>query len=174
MSKAAAATSASEPGAEDTEASPKKGKLKLILLAVAGLVVVGGGAGGFFWWKSSSAAHAAEHKKAEPRMPSVFVPLDPPFVVNFQTADAVRFLQVEVRLAAKDAETAELLKQNDPIVRNDLLMLFGNQDVTQLVARNGKEKLRAQSLAVVRGVVRNVGGEAAKVDNVYFTSFVMQ
>jgi flagellar FliL protein len=86
----------------------------------------------------------------------------------------VRFLQVEVRLAAKDAETAELLKQNDPIVRNDLLMLFGNQDLAQLNLRNGKEHLRALALQAVRNVVRNVGGEPEKVDNVYFTSFVMQ
>lgn len=161
-------------GAPVGEAAPGKRKLKLILIAVAGLAIVGGGVGGFFWWQASSATHATAAKKPELRLPAVFVPLDPPFVVNFQTADAVRFLQVEVRLAAKDAETAELLKQNEPIVRNDLLMLFGNQDLNQLNARNGKEQLRAVALATVRNVVRNVGGEASKVDNVYFTSFVMQ
>ncbi len=172
MANAAAAAPAE--GATEGEAPPKKGQHKLIIIAVSALVLVGGGVGGFLYWKSSSSKHAEEHKKAEPKLPAVFVPLDPPFVVNFQTADAVRFLQVEVRLAAKDAETAELLKQNDPIVRNDLLMLFGNQDITQLVARNGKEKLRADSLQTVRNVIKNVGGEPAKVDNVYFTSFVMQ
>lgn len=152
----------------------KKGKLKLILVASLGLVVIGGGVGGYLFWKSSSSSHAAGASKVAVRVPAVFVPLDPPFVVNFQTADAVRFLQVEVRLAAKNAETAELLKQNDPIVRNDLLMLFGNQDITHLMARDGKEKLRAAALQAVRNVIKNVGGEPANVDNVYFTSFVMQ
>ena len=171
MADAAAATDASKAGAEVT---PKKGQLKIIIIAVSAVVLIGGGIGGFFLWRSGSAAHATAAKKAEPRMPAVFVPLDPPFVVNFQTADAVRFLQIEVRLSAKDAETGELLKQNDPILRNDLLLLFGNQDLQQLIAKGGRDRLRAQSLLTVRNVVRGVGGDAAKVDNVYFTSFVMQ
>ncbi len=164
--------------AKDAEAvaepASKRGKFKLIIMIIGALLLVGGGVGGFFWWKASNAKHATAVKKPEPRLPAVFVPLDPPFVVNFQTADAVRFLQIEVRLAAKDAETAELLKQNDPILRNDLLILFGNQDLQQLIAKGGRDRLRALTLAAVRNVIRTVGGESGKVDNVYFTSFVMQ
>ena len=47
-------------------------------------------------------------------------------------------------------------------------------DVREIAPREGKDKLRRQTLAAVRRIVQNEGGEAAKVEGVYFTSFVMQ
>jgi flagellar protein FliL len=163
----AAAVEIAEGGA------PKKGKGKLILIIVLALVVVGGGVGGFLFWKSRQ----GEHKKEEehkPVLPLQFVPLDPPFVVNFQGQQTVRFLQIEVRLSSRELATVELMKANEPVIRNDLLMLFGAQDAAQLATREGKEKLRAESLALVRKIVKAEQGKPETVDNVFFTSFVMQ
>jgi flagellar protein FliL len=86
----------------------------------------------------------------------------------------VRFLQIEVRLSSRELETVELMKANEPVIRNDLLMLFGAQDAAQLATREGKEKLRAESLALVRKIVKAEQGKPDTVDNVFFTSFVMQ
>jgi flagellar FliL protein len=163
----AAAVEIAEGGA------PKKGKGKLILIIVLALVVVGGGVGGFLFWKSRQ----GDQKKVEepkPVLPLQFVPLDPPFVVNFQGQQTVRFLQIEVRLSSRELETVELMKANEPVIRNDLLMLFGAQDAAQLATREGKEKLRAESLALVRKIVKAEQGKPDTVDNVFFTSFVMQ
>jgi len=153
--------------------APKKGKGKLILIIVLALVVIGGGAGGVLFWKSRQGGHT---KEAEPKpvLPLQFVALDPPFVVNFQGQQTVRFLQIEVRLSSRELETVELMKANEPVIRNDLLMLFGAQDAAQLATREGKEKLRAESLALVRKIVKAEQGKPDTVDNVFFTSFVMQ
>jgi flagellar protein FliL len=163
----AAAVELAEGGA------PRKGKGKLILIIVLALVVVGGGVGGFLFWKSRQGDHkqAVEHK---PVLPLQFVALDPPFVVNFQGQQTVRFLQIEVRLSSRELETVELMKANEPVIRNDLLMLFGAQDAAQLATREGKEKLRAESLALVRKIVKAEQGKPDTVDSVFFTSFVMQ
>jgi len=163
----AAAVEIAEGGA------PKKGKGKLILLIVLALVVVGSGVGGFLFWKSRQGEHtkAEQHK---PVLPLQFVALDPPFVVNFQGQQTVRFLQIEVRLSSRELETVELMKANEPVIRNDLLMLFGAQDAAQLATREGKEKLRAESLALVRKIVKAEQGKPEAVDSVFFTSFVMQ
>ena len=104
------------------DGAPKKGKGKLILIIVLALVVIGGGVGGFLFWKSRQ----GEHKQVEeqkPVLPLQFVALDPPFVVNFQGQQTVRFLQIEVRLSSRELETVELMKANEPVIRNDLLML---------------------------------------------------
>ena len=53
-------------------------------------------------------------------------------------------------------------------------MLLGNQHYDTISTREGKEKLQAQSLEAVRAVVKSAGGEAAKVEALYFTAFVMQ
>jgi flagellar FliL protein len=86
----------------------------------------------------------------------------------------VRFLQVTAQLMSRDPATIELLKTNDPVVRNDLLMLFGGQKYAVVSTREGKESLRAQTLAAVRKIVANAGGKPEKLEAVYFTSFVMQ
>jgi flagellar FliL protein len=153
--------------------APKKGKGNLILIIVLALAVGGGGVGGFLFWKSRQ----GDQKRVEepkPVLPLQFVPLDPPFVVNFQGRQTVRFLQIEVRLSSRELETVELMKANEPVIRNDLLMLFGTQDAAQLATREGKEKLRTESLAVVRKIVKAEQGRPDTVDNVFFTSFVMQ
>ena len=157
-----------EEGVEGEEAPPKSKKLLFIILAV---VLLAGGAGAFFFLKGGKAADA----KAEvPALPPIYVNLDPPFVVNFEAESMVRFLQVTISIMTRDPHSEELLKKNDPRIRNDLLMLLGNQHYNDISTREGKEKLRAASLEAVRSVVKTAGGESAKVEDLYFTAFVMQ
>ncbi len=162
---------------EDAGEKPKKtGKRKLFLTIGLAVLVLGGGVGGFLIWTSSQAHGVETGKKAKPaiKVPLEFITLEPAFVVNFEADQAVRFLQIEVRLASRDPETIEMLKHNDPVIRNDLLLMFGNQDYREISTREGKDKLRQRTLAAVRKIVQNEGGEASKVEGVYFTSFVMQ
>jgi flagellar FliL protein len=160
------------PGQEGA-APPKKGKLGF-LLTLAALLLGGGGAIAYYTLvlNDSKAAEAAE--KDTQKAPALFVALDPPFVVNFEAEQLVRFLQVTVQVMSRDPATIDLIKANDPIVRNDLLLLLGNQNYATISSREGKEKLRQQALEAVRKVVSNAGGKAGKVEAIYFTSFVMQ
>jgi len=153
-------------------AKPKSAPRRLIIIAAAVVLVAGGG--GLAWWLHGSAHPAPAAPKAVPLTPPLFLALDPPFVVNFDSEQAVRFLQITVQLMSRDAATIELLKANDPVVRNDLLLLFGNQKYAVLSTRAGKEALRNQALASVREVIRGAGGHAERLEAVYFTSFVMQ
>jgi flagellar FliL protein len=81
---------------------------------------------------------------------------------------------VTVQVMTRDAGTVELMKANDPVVRNDLLLLYGGQKYTVISSREGKESLRQQTLTAVRKVIAGAGGKPDKVEAVYFTSFVMQ
>jgi flagellar FliL protein len=102
------------------------------------------------------------------------VNLDPPFVVNFEAESMVRFLQVTVSVMTRDPHTEEIIKKNDPRIRNDLLMLLSNQHYNDISTREGKEKLRSAALDAVRVDVKGAGGEGAKVEDLFFTAFVMQ
>ena len=156
-------------GEEGEEAPPKSKKLLFIILAV---VLLGGGGGAWFFLKGDS--HKAEAKAVVPALPPIYVNLDPPFVVNFEAESMVRFLQITVSIMTRDPHTEELVKKNDPRIRNDLLMLLGNQHYDTISTREGKENLQAQSLESVRTVVKGAGGESEKVEALYFTAFVMQ
>lgn len=154
-----------------------RAKPKWLIIAVAAVIVLllaGVGAWLSPLWPhgNASAAKADSHKIA--LAPPLYVALDPPFVVNFEADQAVRFLQVTVQVMTRDPLTVEKLKANDPVVRNDLLLLLGNQKYTVIATREGKERLRADALAAIRHVVESAGGSPDRVEAVYFTSFVMQ
>ena len=153
---------------EGEEGAPKSKKLLFIILAV---VLLGGGAGAFFFLKGG---HKADAKVEVPAVPPIYVNLDPPFVVNFEAESMVRFLQITISIMTRDPHVEEELKKNDPRIRNDLLMLLGNQKYDGISTREGKEKLQAASLESVRAVIKSAGGEPAKVEALYFTAFVMQ
>jgi flagellar FliL protein len=156
------------------EAAPKgKGKTLLIVIVLAVLLLAGAGAGAWFMFAPHGKHKQAEAKK-EPAAPALYVALDPPFVVNFEAEEQVRFLQVTAQLMSRDPATVEILKTSDPVIRNDLLLLFGNQKYSVISTREGKESLRTQTLAAVRKIVAAAGGKPEKVEAVYFTSFVMQ
>ncbi|HEU4623172.1 MAG TPA: flagellar basal body-associated FliL family protein [Steroidobacteraceae bacterium] len=135
------------------------------------LALVAGATWYFFAGPAAQKGHVETKAVAQP---PIYIALDPPFVVNFEAEQLVRFLQVTVQVMTRDAATADLVRANDPVVRNDLLLLLGNQHYETISTREGKEKLRAQALATVRKVVANAGGKADKIEAVYFTSFVMQ
>jgi flagellar FliL protein len=110
----------------------------------------------------------------EPKAPPVYLPLDPPLVASFQDQGQIRFLQVSVELMARDEKVIEGVKVHMPVIRNNLLMMFGGQTLATLTNRDEKEKLRTASLAEVQRILKanNVGDPG--VEDLYFTSFVVQ
>jgi flagellar protein FliL len=159
---------------EGGEEVPKKGGKGLIIAIVAVLVLGGGGAGAWFAFggkKDGDAAKKEEHKEV---LPPKYINLDPPFVVNFEAQAAVRFLQVTVGIMTRDLKTEAIIKDNDPRVRNDLLMILSGQNYASVSSNEGKEELRKKCLEAIRAITTEMGGEGAKVEALYFTSFVMQ
>ena len=153
--------------AEELIATRSRGK-PVLLIGALFLVLAGGVSA--WWWVS----HAAKSPAERPPTPALYLALDPPFVVNFESEQLVRFLQISVQLMSHDAQTIELLKTNDSVVRNELLLLFANQQYQVLATREGKQLLRAQALESVRKILANAGGHPERLEAVYFTSFVMQ
>jgi flagellar FliL protein len=170
---------ASEPAKK--EAAPnvqpikpkKKGQLLWIAIAV---VVLGGGAGAWFAFKPGAAPDgaAAGNKPAAPHAAPIYYKFDPAFVVNFGGEGSARYLQVTVEAMSRDMAVVENLKSTEPAVRNDLVMLFSGQDNAALMSVDGKEKLRAATLAAIRKVIDSEGGNGKLIEAVYFTSFVIQ
>jgi len=120
--------------------------------------------------KADAPAESSESKGGHD---ALYLALDPPFVVNFQSDTAARFLQVGVQLMAHDQKALDAAKASEPAVRNALVMLFSSQDAKTLISREGKEKLRGDSLDEIRKIVAE-RTKGATIDAVYFTSFVMQ
>lgn len=115
----------------------------------------------------AASAHGEEGAKA-----SLFYPIDPPLVVNFEDGSAVRFLQISMEVMAKDQKGIDSVQKNIPLIRNNLLLLMSNRDYQSLMSREGKEKLRQEALVEIRAVQKKQGGD--DIEDVLFTSFVVQ
>ncbi len=154
----------------------KKGG-KSTMLIVGAVVVVALGIGGFMFvgqrTARAKASAGASGAAAAVKVAEVYLPLEPVFVVNFQDNDATRYLQVGVTVMSRDPAAIQALKDNDPVIRNALVMLFSSQTFVELSNTAGKQKLQAEALAAVRKIVTDKVGNPG-VDALYFTSFVMQ
>jgi flagellar FliL protein len=165
--------------AASTPAKKASGSSKLPWVIVTVLLLAGGAGGAWYALRPAAtpanatpaaAAEAAAQSKAAP----IYYKFDPPFVVNFGGEGSTRYLQVTVEAMSRDAPILEVLKNNEPAVRNDLLMLFSSQDNAVLMSADGKEKLRAATLASIRKVLDSEGADGKQIEAVYFTSFVIQ
>jgi flagellar FliL protein len=198
--KGAAPEAAAKDGEKQAPAA-KSGKSKLLIIIAAAVFVLGAGGGGAWFFVHKNAAdeeatadsgeqHAADAKEekskstdkkgkkkgkaAEPKLPALYVKYEPPFVVNFDAKGVMRFLQVSMEAMTRDAHTEELIKSNEPKIRNNMLLLLGSQTYDTISTMEGKEELRKKALAIIAKVVDEEGGEAKNVQDIYFTSFVMQ
>jgi flagellar FliL protein len=153
--------------------APARSKMLVIVLCS---MLAASAAGGtvYFLLENKFAKQEVDTAVAMAKRPAIYNKFDPPFVVNFQNKGVMRFLQVSIEVMTRDPATAELLKQHDPKLRNDLLMLLGGQTYETLSSREGKEQLRQQALQAVADVIAAEGGRAENVEQLYFTSFVMQ
>ncbi len=124
--------------------------------------------------KAPPAAAAGAKGGAKPAGPAVYYAFDPPIVVNFQQDGAVRFLQVTVEVMARDAATITAVQQNGPLIRNNLTLMMSSLEHDQVMSREGRESLRTQALEEVRAVLERETGGKAVLEDLLFTSFVVQ
>ncbi|PLY15074.1 MAG: flagellar biosynthesis protein FliL [Sedimenticola sp.] len=162
---------------EDLDLGIEKGSNKKLIFIIAGVVlllIIGGVAGWFFLSGGDESEDAvAEEEVVEEKLPPAYHSLDPKFVVNLPPGGKAKMLQAGVDVMTRNPETIEFLVKNDPMIRHNLLNLFGEQDAAGLYDRAGKEKLQAKALEIINGIIKEQSGPG-EVEAVYFSSFVMQ
>jgi flagellar FliL protein len=117
-------------------------------------------------------AEEADEEPAEKLPDPFYQALNPPMVVNFAN-DPNGFMQVAVQVMARSKEAIEVVKSNEPAVRNALIMLYAGKTREDVLSREGKEKLRAETLVEVQNVLAPYAGEST-IEDVYFTSIIAQ
>lgn len=157
----------------DGKKSPKK--LIIMIVAAVILLAVGGGVT-YFLVKGDSAKEAkVEHDDDEPEahVEKLYFDMAKAIVVDFPSGSPVKHGRITVSMLVEGAKTIETLKKNEPMIRNNLLMLIGAQDAVNLNTHEGKEMLRKAMLDNVTAVLEKMEGKG-QVDEIFFTSFVMQ
>ena len=171
---------------EDQENDTKGGNstMKVVIIAVVLSIVLSGGiAGGmlFFLGGDDSGQQASEDvedeeeevAETEPAEPPIYHSMDPKFVVSFRDKKKARFMQFSVEVMTRDNEVINAIKQHNPAIRSNLLLLLDGQDSEKMITREGKEQFLVEITEDINKTLDSIGGTSG-VEAAYFISFVMQ
>jgi len=170
---------------EVTEGVEKKSsKMMIIIIALVVLLAGGGGAYYFMFMGDDTTTEDGEEVAKEETVVEEDEPVDldteptyftmpKPFIVDFPETTGIRLLQVSVAFLSKGANSAEVLRKNEPMIRNNLLMLIRGQDPSTLKTVAGKKVLQEAMLEEVGKIMEKMDGKN-RMQAVFFTSFVMQ
>jgi flagellar FliL protein len=170
---------------EDNEASNDKAgntTMKIVIIAVVLSIVLSGGiAGGLVFLlggddtsqEATDGDEDGESAAAASPEPPIYHSMDPKFVVSFRDQKKARFMQFSLEVMARDREVIENIKEHNPAIRSNLLMLVDNQSSEEMNTREGKEQLLVDITMDINQTLDTVGGKSG-VEAAYYHSFVIQ
>ncbi len=126
---------------------------------------------------SLSLAHASEEaaaKEGEAAAPAVsYIGLTPALVGNYGSGPKLKYYKADISLQVRSAEAKAKVEHHEPLIRNQLVMIFSQQTDESLANQEGKEKLRQEALRQVQDVLQQEEG-APLVDDLLFNNLVVQ
>jgi flagellar FliL protein len=111
--------------------------------------------------------------KVDPRKYEItYIPIDQAFTTNL--ADGSGFLQIGISLSTfYDGKLVATVERQMVPIRSAVLMVLAEQDPAMLSTSQGKQLLQRRLSGAINGVLRDKEGFGG-IDNVYFTSLVIQ
>jgi flagellar FliL protein len=146
--------------------------IAVLVLAVAGLAVMMLMGGDDSTATEGTTAQAAEETV---KLPPIFYTVDEPFIVNFseQSNGAVRYMQIKMKLMARNQSVVDAVKVNMPAIKHELLLLYYSQKYDDLKTQQ-TQPLQQASLDIINQVLKDNTSLEDELEAVYFTSFIMQ
>lgn len=103
----------------------------------------------------------------------IYIPLKPPFVVNYGGVGRLKYIKTELSVRVKDTESANALRHHMPLIRNSMVLLLSRQTDTDLDTQEGKEMLRQNALAEINALLEAEEGQSGVVD-LFFDNLIVQ
>jgi flagellar FliL protein len=166
-----------EEGQEEQETQveeqPKRSKFPVKFIII-GIVAISFIAGGIFVFKSgllsglSSESEAAlvDENKA-PEMGPIY-PLDT-FIVNLVGGRGKNYLKAKIELELDNEKTITVIDKRLPQLRDSILTMLSSKAHEDINTLEGKFQLRAEIISTLNQYIHD-----GKVQNVYFTDFIVQ
>lgn len=157
---------------EDGE-SGKGGKLKIILIALAGLILVGGSVGATLFIVGGGEDEAAPVAAVEESPRAIYYAINPEFRSSYVVNGRQRLFQVGLNLVTRDSSAVSAFSTHAPAIRNKVVMLLSGQSFESLQQLEGREALRQSLIEGIQEILQSEVGKPI-IETVLFTQFVMQ
>jgi len=173
-----------KPEAARAEAAPPKKSKKLLIIVIAALLVVlllGGGAVAFLLMRKNAAEGAGEEvvahkteKASKQEVDPVYVAMDA-FTVNLAPEAGEQYVQLMLSVEVEDVHQGDKIKTFTPKIRNNVMLLLSSKKASELLTKEGKEKLAEEIRDQINGILApGAKKDEAPVKEVLFTSFIIQ
>lgn len=164
---------------EEIEVEAPKSKKKLfIIIGVVVVLLTGAGVAVPMFLKEPPPEGEAVEAEVEPdvstRAAAIYEGIHPPLLINFlDDRGKGRFLQMSLEVMARDQAVIDSMKAHNAVIRNNLILLYGDIQLDQINSRDGKTKMLSQAQEEINKILTEQTGEAG-VEGVYFTNLVVQ
>lgn len=170
---------------DEGEEEKPKSKLKLIIIIVVALLLLGGGgAAAYFFLFAEEETELVDGEEVveeepeipeEPPIPAEYILLKPEFVVSYQVGSRQRFLQISMEIMTRKQNVVDAVTLHEPMIRNEILRVLGEQDFNLLRTHEGRLALRqAVHSRIAQALAKEAFLQPEDVEAVLFTNFVMQ
>lgn len=106
---------------------------------------------------------------------AIYLPLKPPFIVNYGSAGRLRYIKAEMSVRLANVDAAQTVRYHMPFVRNNIIQILASQTNDTVGSQVGKEKLRSDILEEIRVLMEREGRVAREdIVDVYFNNFIVQ
>lgn len=123
---------------------------------------------------SGGKEEAEEGKEGEGAAPVVsYVTLVPALVGNFGDGPKLKFFKADLSLRVTGADVEAKVKHHEPLIRNQLVMLFSQQTEEAMAAAGARETLRVEALKQVQDVLNQEEGKPL-VEDLLFNNLIIQ
>ena len=118
-------------------------------------------------------AMAEEEPKGDEAPKVAYIDLVPSLVGNYGIGPRLKYYKADIslRVASTDAEVK--VTRHEPLIRNQLIMLFSQQTDETLGSSEAKERLRQEALKQVQQVLNSEEGQPL-VDDLLFNNLIVQ
>ncbi len=116
----------------------------------------------------------ASSEKKEEAPTTLYYNLTPALIGNLaDQGNRLKFFKADVSLRVTGTEAEEKLKQHEPLIRHQLVMLFSAQTSETINAPDGRENLRLEALKKVQDAINGEEGKPI-VEDLLFNNLIIQ
>lgn len=111
---------------------------------------------------------------AEAKAPKVsYINLVPALVGNYGAGNKLKYFKADVSLRVSGEDEAKTVEYHEPLIRNQLILLFAQQTDETVSTVQAKEALRLEALKQVQEVLQEEDGRPL-VDDLLFNNLIIQ
>jgi flagellar FliL protein len=119
-------------------------------------------------------AWAEEKKEAEEGAPQPdYINLTPALVGNYGTGPKLKYYKADIALMTMSKEDSARVSFHEPLIRNQLIMLFEQQTDETLTGADAREALRQAALKQVQDIINGEEGKPM-VEDLLFNNLIVQ